>query len=141
MSDVTLSTSAVNAMCDALVDLIDVGTEYLSGTGLSATLQLTSAGGTPVIAVMEFASLTSAAFSSASGGVCTGILADEESAITSGDVGAFTITDGNSATILSGSVGVSGADININDVAIAEGDRITMTTLTITMPATSGQEP
>lgn len=121
----TLSSTARNAACDGLVDAIDAG-----GAG---TLRFyTSAFGT-LLATLTF---SATAFGAASAGVATAAaITADSSADATGTAAVFRIASGAATTLIEGSVGTSGQDINFNTVSWTAGDNISVSSLTITVPA------
>lgn len=122
-----ISTAARNAMADALVDQIDIG------SGGSGKIRIyTSAFGT-LLAELDF---SSTAFGSAVAGTATAnTITDDSSANATGTAAVCRIIDKNGSTVFEGTVGTSGADINFNSVSITTGDRISISSMTVTMPA------
>ena len=121
---VVISSSASSVACDAVVDLIDSG-------ATSGTLEIIDVSNN-VLASMEF---SDPAFGSASGGIATAsTIATETSAVLTGTASNFRIKNSDDVIILSGSVGTSGEDINLNTTSITQGDQITITSMTVTMP-------
>lgn len=130
MSEVGLYTSARNDACDAIVDLIDT-----AGVG---KLKIWD----EVALTTQLAELTfsATAFGDAVAGVATAAdITAETSAIATGTAAAFTFESGADDRILSGSVGAtgSGEDLIFNTVSITQGDAISVTSLTVTVPETS----
>lgn len=127
---ITLATSARNAACDGLVDLVDGG----AGAG---TLEIKTAAST-VAGTNEAATITFAdpAFAAASAGVAAlaSAMTDETNA-TGGTVSDYTVFDSDSNAIWQGSVGTSGADLNLSSVVIGPGDTVTISSFTMTVPA------
>lgn len=126
---ITLTTAARNAACDAIVDLIDAGT----GAG---TIELKSAAST-VAGTSEVATLTFSdpAFGAASSGVATASAITDDTNATGGTAGFFTMFDSDANAVLQGTVATSGADLNMSSVSIGAGDTVSISSLTITMPA------
>ena len=126
---ITLETSARNAACDAVVDLIDAG----AGAG---TLEITSAdssvAGTSEVATCTF---SDPAFGAASSGTATASAITDDTSATGGTASHFTIFDSNSAAVMRGTVAASGADLNLSSVSIGAGDTVSITSFTVTMPA------
>lgn len=131
-----ISAAARNAMCDALVDLLDAG----SG---AATLKIYTgtqpAGpGTAVGAQTLLGTLTCSdpAFGSASSGVATAsAITSDTTADATGTAAWFRAADSNGTAIIDGSVGTSSADLILDSVSIIAGGTIAVTSWTITMPA------
>jgi hypothetical protein len=122
---VTISTSARDILANGIVDLLDNG-----GAG---TLEIVSAGGLKVLAELG---LSNPSFGNSSTGVATAnAISDETSAIQTGTAALFKLRAGTGEIVLSGTVGTSGEDINLNTVSITEGDTISITAMTVTMPA------
>jgi hypothetical protein len=130
---VRLSTAARNAMCDALVDLLDAGAG-------AATLQLrdgtapagpaTAATGT-LIATFT---LNDPAFASATSGAAT---ADVDPAVTAtaaatGTPTWYRVLDSAGTAILDGDVAT---DMTITPSAVSTGATVTLSSWTITQPA------
>ena len=126
---ITLETSARDAACDAIVDLIDAG----AGAG---TLEFKSAdssvAGTNEVATVTF---SDPVFGASSSGTATANAITDDTNATGGTAATFTIFDSNSAAVFRGSVSTSGADINISSVAIGATDTVSISSLTATMPA------
>ena len=123
---ITLSTAARNAACDAVVDLIDVGTTDANGD----LVIMTSAD-------VEVATLamSSPAFGSAVTGTATANAISDDTNATGGTAALFKIQDKNNAEVFRGTVGVSGADLNLTSVSIGAGGTVSVTSFTVTMPA------
>lgn len=123
-----LSTSARNAACDGVVDRVDVG----SGDATGDTGIYTSAFGT-LLALMLF---SNPAFGAASSGTATAsAITDDSSADATGTAAVGRVRDRDNATCWEYTVGTSGADLNLNTTSITAGDRVSITSFTVTMPA------
>jgi hypothetical protein len=123
---ITLETIARNAGCNAIVDLLDAG----AGAG---TLKFYVSGGGTLLATLTF---SDPAFGNASVGVATAsAITADSSADATGTAALFRFYDSDNNLILSGTVGTSGADINFNTVSWTAGDNISVTSLTVTQPA------
>jgi len=120
----TLETSARNAACDAIVDLIDAG----AGAG---TLQFETSGD------VEVATLTFSdpAFGNAASGTATASAITEDSNATGGTIAQASAYDSNAAKVIEFTCGTSGADINLSSLSITAGDTVSCSSLTITVPA------
>ncbi len=129
----SLSTAIIarNAALDAQSPLANTGYLRIYSGAKPATPE-TAVSGT-LLATLR---LNATAFGAASGGVITAnaITADTNAAA-SGTAGYFRIlkSDGTSA-LFDGTVGTSGADLNLNSVAISAGATVSVTSLTITDP-------
>lgn len=125
----TLPTATRNAMADAAVDLLDAG----SGAG---TLEIKS-GASTVAGTNEVATLTFSdpAFGAASSGTATASAITDDSSATGGTASHCTLFDSDSDAVVQGTVGTSGADINLSSVSIGAGDTVSITSLTLTQPA------
>lgn len=122
----TLMTATRNAACDAIVDLID------GGAGAGTLKFYTSAFGT-LLATLTF---TDPAFGAAATGTATAAtITADTSADATGTAAVWRIEDSNGADVLEGTAGTSGADINFNTVSWTAGDNISVSSLTITVPA------
>lgn len=120
----TLETATRNAACDAIVDLIDGGT----GAG---TLQFETSGD------VEVATLTFSdpAFGGASNGTATASSITSDTNATGGTVAQASIYDSDSTKIMELTVGTSGNDINLSSLSVGAGDTVSVSSLTITVPA------
>lgn len=123
---ITLTTTARNAACDAIVDLIDVGSTDANGDLIIATA------GDVEVATLSFAN---PAFGSAVNGVATANAIGADTTATGGTAAIFKFMNRNNAEVLRGSVGTSGADLNLSSVNIGAGDTISVSSFTVTMPA------
>lgn len=121
---VTLSTAARNAAANAIAALVD------AGAGAGQTVLRTVADAEVATIVMS-----DPAFGSAASGVVTANAMTADSNATGGTATKFTLEDSTAAVVLTGTVGTSGADMNLSSTAIGAGDTVTLTSFTITMPA------
>lgn len=123
-------TAAINAACDAIVDLVDV-----SGPGV---ILLELANQTTEVATLTFAAT---AFGAAVAGVATAnaIVNDASATGNAAAVTTFEVRDGAAAEIWTGTVAESGADLNIDDgtpgggVIIGAGAVVSISTMTFTV--------
>lgn len=122
------STAARNAIADGLADQVDTGTTDASGD----ILIYTAAFGT-LLAELTF---SNPAFGAASSGVVTAnSITDDTSANATGTAAVCRIRDRDNGTVVEGTVGTSGADLNLNTVSITSGDTVSITSATITAPS------
>lgn len=119
-----LATAARNAACNAVVDLID------AGAAAGALVFRTS--GNAEVATLPF---SDPAFGNASTGVATASAITSDTSATGGTTDRATLEDSDANTVITASVGTSGEDINLSSVAIGAGDTVSMTSLTVTVPA------
>lgn len=120
----TLETSARNAACNAIVDLIDAGAD--AGTLVFQT------SGDAEVATLTF---SDPAFGSAASGVATAGAITSDTSATGGTVAQASAFDSNAAKVIEFTVSTSGADINLSSLTIGAGDTVSMSSLTVTMPA------
>jgi len=121
-----IATSVRNSMCDAFVDAIDGG----GGAGL---WEIHSAAFAAKLGTCTF---SATAFGSAASGVATAAaITDDSSADATGTAAVMRVTTSTPATLYEGTVSTSGADLNLNTTSITSGDVISITSATITMPA------
>ncbi len=126
---VTLTEAARNAACDAIVDLLDGGSGDASGDIAFA------AAGPAVVCECDF---STTAFGAASAGVATA--AAISPGTVSGSSNPSTVSmalfrNKSDTEIFRCAVGTSGSDINISSTSVNDGDTITVTSLTFTVPA------
>lgn len=133
-----ISTAAQNAMCDALVDLIDAGTDGL--LKIFAGTQPANPNTVHAETILATLTFSSTAFGASSSGTATAAaITADSSADATGTAAWFRIGDSTlsdtSAGIMDGEIGTSGSDINFNSVAFTSGSEVSITSLTVTMPA------
>lgn len=127
-----LSTAARNVACDAIVDLVDVGSTNAQGQIVIGT--------TAMGTVLATCPCNNPAFGVSSVGVATLDVApavEDDSADATGTAAEFEIQDRNEAAVLSGDVSTSGADLNLNSTSIQAGVKVTISSMTVTVPAGS----
>lgn len=119
-----IADSVRNSMCDAFVDAIDGG----GGSGL---WEVHSAAFAAELATMTF---SYPAFGAAAAGVATASAITDDTNATAGTAAVMRVTTSTPTTLYQGTVGTSGADLNLNTLSIAGGDTVSITSATITMP-------
>ncbi len=125
----TLPTATRNAACNAIVDLLDVGSGQATGD-----LRFYTAAFATLLATLLF---SNPAFGAASTGVATAsAITADSSADATGTAAVLRARDRDAGTVFEGTVGTSGADINFNTVSWTSGDNISVSSLTFTVPAT-----
>jgi len=133
----TISTAARNAAADAVVDLVDAGSGagYIEiRTGAKPAGPDSAATGT-LLATLP---MSDPAFGAAAVGVATAsAITNDSSADASGTAGHFRIYDSDDAGIVDGDAGLSGsgAELILDDVDIVAGGTVSISALTVTMPA------
>ena len=120
---ITLPTAARNAMCDALVDLVDVG-------GAGSLVIMTS--GDVEVATLP---LSATAFGAAAVGVATAASITDDSSATGGTAALHKFESGAAAEIWRGTVATSGGDLNLSSLTIGAGDTVSVSSYTVTQPA------
>ena len=126
--------ASTEAMINAFTALLNNGTlQVYSGSqpavdgGLSGTL----------LATMTFGATAFAnAVASGSGGSAAANTITSGNAGNTNTAGYFALVTSGSATVGTGSVGTSGADLNFNTLAIVSGAIVSCTSFTVTMPQT-----
>lgn len=127
---ITLTTAARNAACDGIVDLVDAG----AGAG---TLEIKSAAsttaGTSEVATVTFAD---PAFGNAATGTASlaSAMTDDTNA-TGGTASDYTVFDSDGNAVWQGAVATSGSDLNLSSTTIGAGDTVSITSFTLTVPA------
>lgn len=132
----TLSNASRSAMCDALVDLADAGAgagKVRIYDGSRPAGPGTAVSGQTLLAELTF---SDPAFGAASNGVATASsITGDSSADATGTASWFRVLDSNNTAIWDGSVGTSGADLNLSSVSIVAGGAVNITSWTVTVPA------
>jgi len=125
---VTLTTAARDAACDAVVDLIEGGTGDANGD-----LVIRNSGNTPV-ATLAF---SNPAFGASSNGTATAATISDDTNAAGGTADNFIFQNLSNAEVLSGTVTVTsgGGDLELSSVTIGAGDTVSVTSFTVTMPA------
>jgi hypothetical protein len=121
-----LATKARNAAVAAVAALMD------EGSGAGALVFRTAA--SAEVATLQF---SDPAFGSPSTGVVTADTITPDTSATGGTTDRATLEDSDAEVMLTASVGTSGEDINLSSVVIGAGDTVSVSSLTMTMPAGS----
>lgn len=139
----TLSITNAQAIvaCDAFVDSCDLGTGVPQATltiysGTPPALVDSSLSGNTVLAQLD---MSNPAFGSAvdinpGARATASAISDDTAANATGTATFFRILDRNGVPRIQGSVGTSGAELNMNSVAIQVNATVSVTSLTVTMP-------
>lgn len=123
-----IATTVRNSMCDAAVDAIDVGSTDAAGA---------FNGHTAAYAALLFeCAASNPAFGAASTGVATAsAISNDSSANNTGTASVGRVQNRDNATVFDFTIGTSGQDLNLNTVSITSGDTVSITSATVTMPA------
>jgi hypothetical protein len=117
---ITLSTTARNAACNGVVDLLDGGSISLQTSGSAVVATLT---------------LPSPAFGAAATGVAAMNTVAANTASGTGTVTKAVFKNSGGTDIFTATVGTSGADINLSSVTFNTGDSVEITSYSHTQPA------
>lgn len=130
-----ITTAVRTAMCQALVDLIDVGASA-STIQIRTGSQPSSPNSAATGSLLATITLDDPAFATASGGSADANPIDPVAGTGDGTAGYFRVLDGNGATIEDGSVSVTGGggDMQLNTTTISTGVDVLVTSWTITVP-------
>lgn len=123
---VVLVTGTRNAACDAIVDLIDVGSTDPNGDIVIRTV------GDVEVATLAFAAT---AFGASAAGVATAAAIADDTNATGGTAHDFIFQNRDNAEVLEGTVLTSGGDLNLSSLVIGAGDTVSISSFTVTMPA------
>lgn len=132
-----LTNLAVNTMVDALTALANSGKLRIYDGTQAATAD-TAVGAQTLLAELT---LNATAFGAASAGVATaGAITADSSANATGTASWFRVVKSDGTTVLwDGSVGTSGANLNLNSTSIASGQNVAVSSFTFTaQKSTSG---
>lgn len=116
----TLTEIARNAACDAIVDQLDGGTVIFETSGNAEVATCTF--GTP-------------AFGAASSGLATANSITDDTSASGGTIDHAKLKTSGAAEVMEVTCGTSGAEINLTSLSIGAGDTVSITSLTVTMPA------
>jgi len=138
---VSVANTSALTMADASVDAVDIGSTNPQGTlviydGTPPTNVDTALSGNTVLAQLDMANPAfGAAADAAPGGTATAnAITDDTSADATGTASFYRILDRDNTPVLQGTVGTSGAELNLNSVSIQSGATVSITSFTITMP-------
>lgn len=125
-----LAVAARNAAADAISALIGSSGFLDIYDGTQPTNPDTALGAQVLLAHLP---LSADAFGDASSGVSTAnAIADDTSADATGTATWFSLTTSGGTRIIDGSVGTSGANLNLNTTSIVSGATVSVTALTLT---------
>jgi hypothetical protein len=125
------SIVARNAQLDALAALADSGYLRIYSGSPPATPETAASG-----VLLAELRLNATAFGAAASGVITAnAITSDSSADATGSAGYYRVLQSDGTTVLwDGSVSTSGADLNLNSVAIQSGATVSISALTYTLP-------
>ena len=122
----TLSATARNAAADAIVDLIDGGT-----TDANGDLVIQTAGDAEVATL----AMSNPAFGAAAAGVATAEAIASDTTATGGTAANFILRDRDNVEVVRGDVATAAAELNLSSVNIGANDTVSVSALTLTVPA------
>jgi hypothetical protein len=119
---INISTAACTAVCNSIVDLIDVG-----GVGF---MRIYSAASNMLVNVPLSATAFGAAAVSGTTGQASAVIATASGVATAGTAAYFTFLNTATATIFWGTCSTANGDLNISNLVFASGDVIVMSAFT-----------
>lgn len=132
-----ITNAAASAAADAVVDKVDQGSgagKLRIYDGTQAATADTAVGAQTLLAELSFGD---PAFGAASNGVATAnAITADSSANATGTASWFRVVDSDGTAIFDGTVGTSGADLNLNTTSIVSGAEVSVTSLTYTQSKT-----
>jgi hypothetical protein len=131
-NNLKLANASVNAGVAPIGTLLNSGYLRIYDGAQPANAD-TAISGQVLLAELRF---SSTAFGAPANGVLTAAaITDEDAALASGNAAWFRALSSNGTTVVAdGSVGTSGSDLNLNSVAFAAGAKVSITSLTLTLP-------
>jgi hypothetical protein len=123
---ITLTTAARNAACNAIVDLVDVGS-----TDANGDLVIMTSGDVEVATL----AMSNPAFGAAATGVATASAISDDTSATGGTAALHKIQDRDNTEIWRGTVGAGSGDLDLSSVTIGAGDTVSVSSYTLTVPA------
>lgn len=123
----TISTTGRNAMLNALTALLNAG-----GAG-SIQIATTSFG--TILATMALSATSFGAAGAVDPGVATANAISSDNSTLAGEAAVYRLRSNAGATVITGTVGLSGADINFNSTTFVTAGICSITSLNITQPA------
>lgn len=136
-----ITNASAQAACNAVVDLVDVGSTNASGHILiyagSVPADADAAlGGATLLAelIMSNPAFGAAADISPGARATASSITADSSANATGTASFFRMTNRDATAIVQGAVSTSGAELNLNSVSIVSGAQVSITSMTVTMP-------
>lgn len=119
-----LETSARNAACDAVVDLLDAG-------AAAGYCQFETSGDAEIATLP----MSDPAFGAAAAGVATANSITSDTNATGGTIAQASFYDSNNVKRFEMTAGTSGTEIIVSSTSVGAGDTVAMSALTVTCPA------
>lgn len=139
-NDPIISNAAAIAACNAIVDLLDVGGGgsiklYTAGSGVPADADVAISDQV----LLATLSLSATAFGNAADDTgkakaTAAAITSDTSADNSGTAAFFRACNAAGTAVFQGTVGTSGADLNMGSVAISAGATVSISALTFSVP-------
>lgn len=136
-----ISNDAALAACDAIVDLVDVGTTNAQGrlriySGSVPTDADTALGAQVLLAELNMSNPAFGAAADASPGATAtaASISDDTSADATGTASFFRIVDRDVTAVMQGACATSGSELNFNTTSISSGAIVSVTSFTVTVP-------
>jgi hypothetical protein len=133
-ASIKLTNAVRTLMCDAAVDSVDAG----SGAGtieIRTGAQPTNADDTDSGTLLATLTFSDPAFGACATGVGTASsITSDSSADATGTAGYFVVKDSTGTKKFTGSIGTSGADMNLVTTSITAGQPVQITSFTFTVP-------
>lgn len=123
----THSTAVRNGLADYTVDAIDGGTTDTTGDLVIMT------SGDVEVATLSWTATP--AFGAAASGTATMNSINDDTSATGGTAALFKFQNRDNTEVFRGSVGTSGADLNLSSVSIGAGDTVSITSFTYSASA------
>jgi len=124
----TIATVVRNSMVDAFVDAIDGGSADTTGD-----IQIYTANSGTLLSTLTFSNPAFGAASDAS--ATASAITDDTNAANSGTAAMGMIRNRDNTLLARFTVGTTGEDLNLNTTSISAGDTVSITSMTISMPA------
>lgn len=122
----TLTTAARNAACNAIVDLIDVGSTDANGDLVIAT------SGDVEVATLA---CSNPAYGAAATGVATASAISDDTSATGGTAARFWFQDRDNTEVFRGTAGTGSEELVLSTVTIPAAATVSVSGFTATMPA------
>lgn len=119
-----LENAVRSLACDAIVDSVDAG----SGAGY---IQIETSGDAEIATLP----MSDPAFGAASNGVATANAITSDTSATGGTAAQASVYDSNNVKKWEMTLGTSGTEVIISSTSIGAGDTVSMSSLTVTVPA------